>query len=35
VRRIIPPVRIGGVGLDLSVLVVFVVIEVLVQTVFN
>ena len=35
VRRIIPPVRVGGVGIDLSVLVVFIVIEVLVQTVFN
>jgi len=34
VRRLIPPVQVGGVGLDLSVLVVFVVIEVLVSTVF-
>ncbi len=34
VRRIIPPVRVGGVGLDLSVLVVFLVIEVLINTVF-
>jgi YggT family protein len=34
VRRIIPPVRIGGVGIDLSVLVVFLVIEVLISTVF-
>jgi YggT family protein len=34
VRRLIPPVRVGGVGLDLSVLVVFVVIEVLINTVF-
>jgi len=35
VRQIIPPVRVGGVGIDLSVLVVFIVIEVLVQTVFS
>ncbi|MGA2838261.1 MAG: YggT family protein [Acidimicrobiales bacterium] len=34
VRKIIPPVQIGGVGLDLSVLVVFLVIEVLISTVF-
>ncbi len=34
VRKIIPPVRVGGVGLDLSVLVVFLVIEVLISTVF-
>ena len=34
VRKIIPPVRVGGVGLDLSVLVVFLVIEVLIRTVF-
>jgi YggT family protein len=34
VRRLIPPVQVGGVGLDLSVLIVFVVIEVLVSTVF-
>jgi YggT family protein len=34
VRRIIPPVRVGGVGLDLSVLVVFLVIEVLINTIF-
>jgi YggT family protein len=34
VRKLIPPVRVGGVGLDLSVLVVFVVIEVLIRTVF-
>ena len=27
IRRIIPPVRVGGVGLDLSVLVVFLVID--------
>ena len=34
VRKIMPPVRVGGVGLDLSVLVVFLVIEVLLSTVF-
>ncbi len=34
VRRIIPPVRVGGVGLDLSVLVVFLVILLLINTVF-
>ncbi len=34
VRRLIPPVQVGGVGLDLSVLVVFVVIQVLISTVF-
>jgi YggT family protein len=34
VRKIIPPVQVGGVGLDLSVLVVFLVIEVLISTVF-
>ena len=34
VRKIIPPVRVGGVGLDLSILVVFLVIEVLISTVF-
>ncbi|MHB1517217.1 MAG: YggT family protein [Acidimicrobiales bacterium] len=28
VRRLIPPLRIGGAGLDLSVLIVFLVIEV-------
>jgi YggT family protein len=27
IRRIIPPVRVGGVGLDLSVLVVFLVVS--------
>ena len=32
VRRLIPPVQVGGVGLDLSVLVVFLVISVLVNT---
>ena len=34
IRRLIPPVQVGGVGLDLSVLIVFLVIEVLVNTVF-
>jgi uncharacterized protein YggT (Ycf19 family) len=29
IRRIIPPARIGGVGLDLSVLIVFLVIRVI------
>ena len=35
VRKIIPPVRVGGVGLDLSVLVIFLIIEVLISTVFS
>lgn len=35
VRRLIPPVRVGGVGLDLSVLIVFLVIEVLLNTVLR
>jgi YggT family protein len=35
VRKLIPPVQVGGVGLDLSVLVVFLVITVLVNTVFR
>ena len=30
VRRIIPPARIGGVGIDLSVIIVFLVIQVIV-----
>ena len=34
VRRLIPPVQVGGVGLDLSVLLVFLVVEVLINTVF-
>ena len=34
VRKIIPPVRVGGAQVDLSVLVVFLVIEVLISTVF-
>ena len=35
VRRLIPPVQMGGVGLDLSVLIVFLVISVLTSTVFR
>ena len=35
VRKVIPPVQVGGVGLDLSVLIVFVVVAVLNNTVFN
>ena len=35
VRRLIPPVQVGGVGLDLSVLIVFLVISVLTSTVFR
>jgi YggT family protein len=35
VRKLIPPVQVGGVGLDLSVLIVFLVISVLVNTVFR
>jgi len=35
VRRIIPPVRVGGTGIDLSVLIVFLVVIVLTNTVFN
>jgi len=35
VRKLIPPVQMGGVALDLSVLIVFLVISVLVNTVFN
>jgi YggT family protein len=30
VRRIIPPARIGGVGIDLSVIIVFLVIQVII-----
>jgi len=32
---VIPPVQVGGVGLDLSVLIVFVVVAVLNNTIFN
>ena len=35
VRRLIPPVQVGGVGLDLSVLIVFLIISVLTSTVFR
>ena len=35
VRRIIPPVRVGGANLDLSVLVVWLVILLLTSTVFH
>lgn len=31
VRNIIPPVRVGGVGIDLSVLIVFLVVDVLIS----
>ena len=33
IRRIVPPARIGGVGLDLSVLILFVLIEVIISVV--
>jgi len=35
VRRVIPPVRAGGASIDLSVLVVFLVLTVLINTVFH
>ena len=35
VRKLIPPVQVGGVGLDLSVLIVFLIITVLTNTVFR
>jgi len=35
VRRIVPPVRVGGANLDLSVLIVFLVITVLINVVFH
>ena len=35
VRRLIPPIRTGGASLDLSVLVVYLVVIVLVSTVFH
>ena len=35
VRKVIPPVQVGGVGIDLSVLIVFLVISVLTNTVFR
>ncbi len=31
VRNLIPPVRVGGVGIDLSVLIVFLVVDVLIS----
>jgi len=34
VRKIVPPLQVGGVGIDLSVLIVFLIIEVLINTVF-
>ncbi len=35
IRRVIPPVRVGGVGLDLSVLVVFLVIDAILIPLFG
>jgi YggT family protein len=35
IRKIIPPARIGGVGLDLSVLILFLVIQVILIPVFQ
>ncbi len=35
IRKIIPPARIGGVGLDLSVLILFLVIQVILIPVFR
>ncbi len=35
VRRIIPPVRMGGVGLDLSVLIVFLVVSAILIPLFS
>ena len=35
IRRIIPPARIGGVGLDLSVLILFLLIQVILIPVFQ
>ena len=35
IRRLIPPVRVGGVGLDLSVLIVFLVISVILIPLFS
>jgi YggT family protein len=35
IRRLIPPARIGGVGLDLSVLILFLVIQVILIPVFQ
>lgn len=35
VRRLLPPVRVGGVGLDLSVLIVFLVVSVVLIPLFS
>ena len=35
IRRLIPPVRVGGVGLDLSVLIVFLVVSVVLIPLFS
>ena len=35
VRRIVPPVRVGGAGVDLSVMIVFLIVFVLTSTIFN
>jgi len=35
IRRLIPPVRVGGVGLDLSVLIVFLVVSVILIPLFS
>jgi YggT family protein len=35
IRRIIPPVRVGGVGLDLSVLIVFLIISAILIPLFQ
>jgi YggT family protein len=35
IRRLVPAVRIGGVGLDLSVLIAFILVEVLISIVAN
>jgi YggT family protein len=35
VRRLLPPVRVGGVGLDLSVMIVFLVILVVLIPLFS
>ncbi len=35
IRRLLPPVRVGGVGLDLSVLIVFLVISVVLIPLFS
>jgi YggT family protein len=35
IRRLIPAVRIGGVGLDLSVLIAFILVEVVISIVAN